>query len=194
MEKLSYALGMSMAASLVNSGLNDIDADSFSKAVADVINNNELEMSPENANDIIQTFFAQKQEEEIKANTEVGEKFLAENSKKEGVITLASGLQYEIIKEGNGKIPSANDTVECHYHGTLIDGKVFDSSVDRGQPATFGVNQVIRGWVEALQLMPVGSKWKLYVPSDMAYGAQGAGGLIGPNTTLIFDVELLSIK
>ena len=121
-------------------------------------------------------------------------KFLEENSKKEGVTTLASGLQYEIITEGNGSKPSATDRVKCHYHGTLIDGKVFDSSVERGQPAVFGVNQVIKGWVEALQLMSVGSKWRLYIPSDLAYGAQGAGEMIGPNTALIFDVELLGIE
>ena len=134
------------------------------------------------------------QEEQMKANIEEGQKFLEENSKKDGVITLDSGLQYEILTEGDGPKPTANDRVKCHYHGTLIDGNVFDSSVERGQPAVFGVTQVIRGWVEALQLMTVGSKWRLFIPSDLAYGAQGAGDMIGPNTALIFDVELLGIE
>ncbi len=195
MDKLSYALGMSMASSLVNSGLNKIDVDSFVKAFNEVINNGGAsEMSPQEANQYIQEFFSKRQEELLKENTEAGIKFLEDNSKKEGVTTLASGLQYEVITEGNGTKPSATDKVKCHYHGTLIDGRVFDSSVERGQPAVFGVNQVIKGWVEALQLMSVGSKWKLFIPSDLAYGANGAGELIGPNTTLVFEVELLGIE
>lgn len=194
MDKLSYALGMSMATSLANSGLSDINAEVFSKAVSDVLSKSELEMSPQEANEHIQVYFSKKQEEELKANTEAGLKFLEENAKKEGVVTLPSGLQYEVLQEGEGAIPTESDRVKCHYHGTLIDGRVFDSSVERGQPAVFGVNQVIRGWVEALQLMPTGSKWRLFVPSDLAYGAQGAGDMIGPNSTLIFDVELLGIE
>lgn len=195
MDKLSYALGMSMASSLVNSGLNKIDVDSFVKAFNEVINNGEAsEMSPQEANQYIQEFFSKRQEELLKENTEAGIKFLEDNSKKEGVTTLASGLQYEVITEGNGTKPSATDKVKCHYHGTLIDGRVFDSSVERGQPAVFGVNQVIKGWIEALQLMSVGSKWKLFIPSDLAYGAHGAGELIGPNTALVFEVELLGIE
>lgn len=194
MDKLSYALGMSMATSLANSGLSDINAKVFSKAVSDVLSKSELEMSPQEANEHIQVYFSKKQEEELKANSEAGLKFLEENAKKEGVVTLPSGLQYEVLQEGEGAIPTESDRVKCHYHGTLIDGRVFDSSVERGQPAVFGVNQVIRGWVEALQLMPIGSKWRLFVPSDLAYGAQGAGDMIGPNSTLIFDVELLGIE
>ena len=194
MEKLSYALGMSMASSLVNSGLNDINVEAFSKAVADVISKSELEMSPQEANEHIQVYFSKKQEEELKKNTEAGRIFLEENAKKEGVVTLPSGLQYEIITEADGEIPTATDKVKCHYHGTLITGEVFDSSVQRGQPAVFGVNQVIKGWVEALQLMSVGSKWKLFIPADLAYGAQGAGEMIGPNTALVFEVELLGIE
>lgn len=194
MDKLSYALGMSMATSLANSGLSDINAEVFSKAVSDVLSKSELEMSPQEANEHIQVYFSKKQEEELKANSEAGHKFLEENAKKEGVVTLPSGLQYEVLQEGEGAIPTESDRVKCHYHGTLIDGRVFDSSVERGQPAVFGVNQVIRGWVEALQLMPIGSKWRLFVPSDLAYGAQGAGDMIGPNSTLIFDVELLGIE
>ncbi len=194
MEKLSYALGMSMASSLVNSGLNDINVEAFSKAVADVISKSELEMSPQEANEHIQVYFSKKQEEELKKNTEDGRIFLEENAKREGVVILPSGLQYEIITEADGEIPTATDKVKCHYHGTLITGEVFDSSVQRGQPAVFGVNQVIKGWVEALQLMSVGSKWKLFIPADLAYGAQGAGEMIGPNTALVFEVELLGIE
>ncbi|NLU29966.1 FKBP-type peptidyl-prolyl cis-trans isomerase [Petrimonas sulfuriphila] len=194
MDKLSYALGMSMASSLVNSGLNQIDTDSFVKAFIEVINNGAAEMSPQEANQYIQEYLSKRQNEMLGENLRIGRKFLEENKKKDGVITLASGLQYEILKEGSGPKPKATEKVKCHYHGTLINGKVFDSSVERGQPAVFGVNQVIKGWVEALQLMSVGSKWRLYIPSELAYGSQGAGSSIEPNSTLIFDVELLGIE
>lgn len=194
MDKLSYALGMSMASSLVNSGLNQIDTDSFVKAFVEVINNGAAEMSPQEANEYIQDYLSKRQNEMLGENLRIGRKFLEENKKKNGVITLASGLQYEILKEGSGPKPKATEKVKCHYHGTLINGKVFDSSVERGQPAVFGVNQVIKGWVEALQLMSVGSKWRLYIPSELAYGSQGAGSSIEPNSTLIFDVELLGIE
>lgn len=193
MDKLSYALGMSMASSLVNSGLNQIDTDSFVKAFVEVINNGAAEMNPQEANQYIQEYLSKRQNEMLGENLRIGRKFLEENKKKDGVITLASGLQYEILKEGSGPKPKATEKVKCHYHGTLINGKVFDSSVERGQPA-FGVNQVIKGWVEALQLMSVGSKWRLYIPSELAYGSQGAGSSIEPNSTLIFDVELLGIE
>lgn len=194
MDKLSYALGMSMASSLVNSGLNQIDTDSFVKAFIEVINNGAAEMNPQEANQYIQEYLSKRQNEMLGENLRIGRKFLEENKKKDGVITLASGLQYEILKEGSGPKPKATEKVKCHYHGTLINGKVFDSSVERGQPAVFGVNQVIKGWVEALQLMSVGSKWRLYIPSELAYGSQGAGSSIEPNSTLIFDVELLGIE
>ncbi len=194
MDKLSYALGMSMASSLVNSGLNQIDTDSFVKAFVEVINNGAAEMSPQEANQYIQEYLSKRQNEMLGENLRIGRDFLEENKKKDGVITLASGLQYEILKEGSGPKPKATEKVKCHYHGTLINGKVFDSSVERGQPAVFGVNQVIKGWVEALQLMSVGSKWRLYIPSELAYGSQGAGSSIEPNSTLIFDVELLGIE
>ena len=194
MDKLSYALGMSMASSLVNSGLNQIDTDSFVKAFIEVINNGAAEMSPQEANQYIQEYLSKRQNEMLGENLRIGRDFLEENKKKDGVITLASGLQYEILKEGSGPKPKATEKVKCHYHGTLINGKVFDSSVERGQPAVFGVNQVIKGWVEALQLMSVGSKWRLYIPSELAYGSQGAGSSIEPNSTLIFDVELLGIE
>ena len=148
---------------------------------------------PDEANNILEAFIAKANAGQGTQNLEEGLKFLAENSKKDGVTTLPSGLQYEVLKEGEGDIPVSTDQVKCHYHGTLISGNVFDSSVERGEPAVFPVNGVIQGWVEALQLMSVGSKWKLFVPSELAYGQQGAGGAIGPNTTLIFDVELLEI-
>lgn len=194
MDKLSYAIGMSMASNLVNSGLKQIDVESFVKAFTEVINNTTPSMSPQEANQLLQDFFSKRQDEMLSNNLESGRAFLEENKKKENVVTLDSGLQYEILTKGTGAIPKATDSVKCHYHGTLLDGTVFDSSVQRGQPAVFGVNQVIKGWVEALQLMPVGSKWKLYIPSELAYGKQGAGGSIEPNSALIFEVELLGIE
>ncbi|HHW81657.1 MAG TPA: FKBP-type peptidyl-prolyl cis-trans isomerase [Bacteroidales bacterium] len=194
MKNLSYSLGMSMATQLMQTGLENLDVEAFVKAFTEIMKNEKPSMSLEEASEHIQAYFSAKQNEMLKINKAEGEKFLAENKKEDNVVELPSGLQYEIITEGKGDIPKATDTVECHYHGTLIDGTVFDSSVQRGQPAVFGVTQVIKGWVEALQLMPVGSKWKLFVPSDMAYGEQGAGDLIQPNTTLIFEVELLGIQ
>ena len=193
MNKLSYALGMSMASNLMNSGLKQLDVASFVEAFTVIMNNTTPSMSPQEANRVIQDYFSKQQDEMLSKNLEAGKAFLAENRKKEHVISLPSGLQYEVLVEGNGAKPKATDKVRCHYHGTLLDGTVFDSSVERGQPAIFGVNQVIKGWVEALQLMAVGSKWRLYIPSELAYGEQGAGGSIEPNATLIFDVELLDI-
>ena len=152
------------------------------------------EISYQEAQTAINDFFRALQDKAGQKNREEGQAFLAANARRPEVVTLPSGLQYEVVREGTGAKPKASDTVEVHYHGTLIDGTVFDSSVRRGTPATFGVTQVIPGWVEALQLMPVGSKWKLYIPSELAYGAQGAGGAIGPHTTLVFEVELLGIK
>lgn len=194
MDKLSYALGMSMASSLVGSGLKQIDVDSFVKAFSATINGEKPEISAQDANQHIQDYFSKRQNEMLEENIETGRKFLEENKKRDGVTALASGLQYEVMTAGDGPKPSATDKVRCHYHGTLINGTVFDSSVERGQPAVFGVNQVIKGWVEALQLMPVGSKWKLFIPSELAYGNQSAGSAIEPNSTLIFEVELLGIE
>ncbi len=194
MKNLSYSLGMSMATQLMQTGLENLDVESFVKAFTEIMKKEEPAMSLEEASQHIQEYFSEKQNEMLEKNKKAGEKFLAENKKKENVVELPSGLQYEVITEGNGAIPTATDTVQCHYHGTLIDGTVFDSSVQRGQPAVFGVTQVIKGWVEALQLMPVGSKWRLFVPSDMAYGEQGAGNDIQPNAALIFEVELLGIQ
>ena len=185
---------MSMASSLVGSGLKQIDVDSFVKAFSATINGEKPEISAQDANQHIQDYFSKRQNEMLEENIETGRKFLEENKKRDGVTALASGLQYEVMTAGDGPKPSATDKVRCHYHGTLINGTVFDSSVERGQPAVFGVNQVIKGWVEALQLMPVGSKWKLFIPSELAYGNQSAGSAIEPNSTLIFEVELLGIE
>ncbi|MDD2314430.1 MAG: FKBP-type peptidyl-prolyl cis-trans isomerase [Proteiniphilum sp.] len=193
MDKLSYALGMSMASNLMNSGLQQLDVQSFVKAFTETMNNTTPSMSPREANQVIQDYFSKQQDEMLSRNLDAGRAFLEENGKKEQVISLPSGLQYEVLVEGNGAKPKATDKVKCHYHGTLLNGTVFDSSVERGQPAVFGVNQVIKGWVEALQLMSEGSKWRLFIPSELAYGEQGAGGSIEPNATLIFDVELLEI-
>lgn len=194
MKNLSYSLGMSMATQLMQSNLENLDVDAFVKAFTEIMNNQKTSMSMEEATQHIQAYFTAKQNEILEMNKQEGELFLAENKKKESVVALPSGLQYEVLTEGDGAIPIATDTVKCHYHGTLMDGTIFDSSVERGQPATFGVTQVIKGWVEALQLMSVGSKWKLYVPSNLAYGEQGAGNDIEPNATLIFEVELLGIE
>jgi len=158
-----------------------------------VMENTTPELDVEKANNILQQFFSELEKKKFQANIEEGELFLEENSKRTEVTTLVSGLQYEIIQKGEGATPASTDKVKCHYHGTLVDGTVFDSSVQRGEPAEFPVNGVIQGWVEALQLMQVGSKWRLYVPSNLAYGERGAGGVIGPHATLIFEVELLAI-
>ena len=193
MEKLSYSLGLSIAGNLQNSGVAELDYESFARGVKHHMEGSNPEVAPEEANKIINEFFTELQSKQFEANIKAGQEFLAENAKKEGVVVLESGLQYEVMTEGTGDKPAATDQVKCHYHGTLIDGSVFDSSVQRGEPAVFPVNGVIAGWVEALQLMPVGSKWKLFIPSNLAYGEQGAGQQIGPHTTLVFEVELLEI-
>jgi len=194
MNKISYALGMNLAQNLKASGIETIEYAEFTKGLEAAFEGKDTDMSAEEANQLLQEFFGALQAKQHEATIQAGKDFLAENAKKEGVVTLESGLQYEIITEGNGAKPAATDQVECHYHGTLIDGNVFDSSVERGEPAVFPVNGVIQGWVEALQLMPVGSKWRLFIPSDLAYGERGAGQHIGPHTTLVFEVELLAIK
>lgn len=193
MNKLSYALGLSIGNNFRTSGISKIDLDSFQKGLKHVLEEAQPEMTYDEAKQVINDYFAELQEEKLTLNKQAGEEFLNINKGKEGVVTLASGLQYQILKSGDGAKPAATDQVRCHYHGTLIDGTVFDSSVQRGEPAVFGVSQVIKGWVEALQLMAVGSKWRLFIPSDLAYGATGAGQTIEPNSALIFDVELLNI-
>jgi FKBP-type peptidyl-prolyl cis-trans isomerase FklB len=195
MDKLSYALGMNVGYSYLASGINKLQVNDFAEGVRSVMEAQEPAISIDEAKQIINEFLTQLQAEADKAaeaNLQAGEAFLAENAKREGVITLPSGLQYEVLATGEGRQPKATDKVQCHYHGTLIDGMVFDSSVQRGTPAVFGVNQVIPGWVEALQLMNEGSRWKLYIPSKLGYGAQGAGP-IPPHATLIFEVELIKV-
>lgn len=192
-DKVSYSLGLNVAQNIKGQGLSEINYSAFAKGVEDIYEGNNAAIDPAKAQQILQEFFQKQQEKQSAGLKEAGEKFLAENAKKEGVVVLPSGLQYTIMKEGTGEKPSATSTVSTHYHGTLITGEVFDSSVDRGTPAEFPVNRVIPGWTEALQLMPVGSKWKLFIPYDLAYGAQGAGGKIGPYSALVFEVELLKI-
>jgi FKBP-type peptidyl-prolyl cis-trans isomerase FklB len=194
-EKISYIIGRDMAANLKKQGI-DIEAESFVKGLKEVIAGQPSSLSQQEvqqAMTALQQEMQQKQGAKGTENQKAGEAFLAENKNKEGVKTLPSGLQYQVLQEGTGKSPSASDKVTTHYHGTLIDGTVFDSSYERGQPATFPVNGVIAGWTEALQLMKEGAKWRLFIPANLAYGSQGAGDSIGPNATLIFDVELISV-
>ena len=193
MEKVSYALGVSIASNLKGSGIDNLDRESFSKGLDDVLTGSGATMTPQELDDTLKAFFTEIQEKQAQKEIEAGKIFLEENKKNAGVVELPSGLQYQVLKEGYGEKPAETDQVKCHYHGQLIDGSVFDSSVERGEPAVFGVTQVIKGWVEALQLMTVGSKWRLFIPSELAYGAQGAGQAIKPHSTLIFNLELLEI-
>ena len=193
MDKFSYGLGMGIGQNLLSMGVQDMNVEDFVKGLKDVLTGAKPEMSHSEAQAVVNDHFRKLAEEAYTQNKASGEAFLAENAKKEGVTVLPSGLQYEVITAGNGKKPSATDRVQCHYEGTLIDGTIFDSSIKRGEPAVFGVNQVIKGLVEALQLMQEGAKWRLYIPYDMAYGEHGAGEMIPPYSTLIFDVELIKV-
>lgn len=192
-EKFSYSIGLSVASNLIGSGIKTIDTEAFDMAIKDAYEGKMPQISADEANQIIQEYISRVQDKEKDENLTAGKAYLEENKKKQHVEELPSGMQFEVMAQGDGELPSATDNVKCHYHGTLIDGSVFDSSVQRGEPATFPVNGVIQGWQEALQLMPVGSKWKLFIPPHLAYGENGAGGVIGPNATLIFEVELLEI-
>ncbi len=191
-DSLSYAFGISIADNLKTQKIENINPRAIGRAFQDFYNN-ESKINKDDANKMIQSHFEDIEAKKHQATVDEGKKFLAENAKKEGVVTLPSGLQYKVIKEGTGNIPVASDKVRVNYEGTLIDGTKFDSSYDRGQPAEFGVTQVIKGWTEALQLMKEGSVWMLYIPSDLAYGSRQAGKEIKPFSTLIFKVELLSI-
>ena len=200
MDKVSYALGLGIGQQLAQTGASELNIDDFAAAIRDVIAGNELKVQHREAQQIVQEYFAQKEkkinaqrQEQGKVHKEAGEKYLAENAKKDGVVTLPSGLQYQVLKEGNGKKPSAKDTVMCHYEGFLIDGTVFDSSVQRGEPATFPLQQVIAGWTEGLQLMQEGAKYRFFIPYRLAYGEGGAGAAIPPYAALIFDVELIQV-
>ena len=200
MDKLSYALGLGIGQQLAQMGAESISAEDFVQAIKDVIEGKELQVSHREAQVIVQDYFQQQEkkmqaqrEAQGKMHKEAGEKFLAENKNKEGIVTLPSGLQYQVLKEGNGKKPTAKDTVMCHYEGTLIDGTIFDSSYQRGEPATFPLQQVIAGWTEGLQLMQEGAKYRFFIPYRLGYGAGGAGAQIPPFAALIFDVELIQV-
>lgn len=195
-QKLGYAIGFQVAQDLHQSGL-DVDPDTFAQAVRDVLTNQPPKMSREDMQAAVEKFQQQQAAQQAaKAEKALkdGQAFLAANKAKKGVVTRPSGLQYLVVKEGDGKSPAATDTVEVNYRGTLIDGTEFDSSYSRGQTVSFPVNQVIQGWQEVLPLMKTGAHWKVYIPSNLAYGERGAGGSIGPNETLVFDIELISIK
>ena len=194
MDKVSYALGMSIANNIMASGVNGLNVEEFVKAITTYMAGEEPAMTPAEAQQVLIDYFTKLQEEQTAALNAEGEAFLAQNAKNEGVVTLPSGLQYKVLKSGNGATPKASDSVECHYEGRLISGTVFDSSYQRGETATFGVTQVIAGWVEALQLMKEGDKWQLFIPYNLAYGERGAGAQIPPFATLIFDVELIKVK
>ena len=193
MDKVSYALGLSMGHNFLGTGIKDLIVDEFAKALKAVYENTTPEMSMEEAKGVINKYFEELNKELLESNKKAGVAYLEEFAQQPGVIVLPSGLEYKVITEGTGEIPGPTDKVRVHYTGKTIDGRVFDSSVQRGQPAEFGVNQVIPGWTEALQLMPEGSKWELVIPSDLAYGERGAGDSIAPNSTLIFEVELLKV-
>src|SRR5574344_721842 len=200
MDKVSYALGLGIGQQLAQMGASELNIDDFAQAIKDVVAGSDLKVQHSEAQNIVQEYFA-KQEEKInaqraeqgKTQKEAGEKYLAENAKKSGVVTLPSGLQYQVLKEGNGQKPAAKDSVTCHYEGMLIDGTLFDSSIQRGEPATFSLQQVIAGWTEGLQLMQEGAKYRFFIPYRLAYGEGGAGASIPPFAALIFDVELLKV-
>jgi len=201
MDKLSYALGIGIGSQLAGMGAKELNIDDLAQAIKDVISGSELKVDNAEAQTLVQNFFQEQEAKQQAAAAEAGkvakaagEAFLAENGKKDGVVTLPSGLQYQVLKEGNGKKPSATDQVVCHYEGTLIDGTVFDSSYKRNQPATFGLNQVIAGWTEGVQLMQEGAKYRFFIPYNLAYGERGAGAQIPPFAALVFDVELIEVK
>ena len=201
MDKLSYALGLGIGRQLSQMGATDLNIDDFAQAVKDMIDGKEPQVATAEAQQIVEDFFRKQEErqraeaaEKYKGAKSEGEKYLSENAKKEGVVTLPSGLQYQVLKEGNGKSPKATDKVVCHYEGMLIDGTMFDSSVQRGEPATFPLNGVIAGWTEGLQLMKEGAKYRFFIPYQLGYGERGAGASIPPFATLVFDVELIEVK
>ena len=200
MDKLSYSLGLGIGHQLDDMGAKDLNIDDFSTAIKDVMAHGKLQVSETEAQSLVQDFFQRQEQKQQSAAAEngaqakaSGEKYLLENSKKEGVVTLPSGLQYQVLKEGNGRKPKATDNVKCHYEGMLVDGTLFDSSIQRGEPATFPLNQVIAGWTEGLQLMQEGAKYRFFIPYSLGYGERGAGRAIPPYSALIFDVELIAV-
>jgi FKBP-type peptidyl-prolyl cis-trans isomerase FklB len=194
MDQLSYAWGMALGSQLRGMGVTNLNKEDFDEAVHAAFDGKETKMSPEEANQIIQKYLQELTEKKVAEIKAVGDKFLEENAKKENVITTASGLQYTVEKEGTGEQPTAEDEVTVHYTGKLLDGQVFDSSVSRGEPATFPLNRVIPGWTEGVQLMKEGGKYTFYIPSDLAYGPQGVPNAIPPHSTLIFEVELIKVN
>ena len=201
MDKLSYALGIGIGTQLRGMGATNLNIDDFAQAIKDAIAGKKLKVDNKEAQTLVNNFFAEQQARKEAAAAEagraakaVGEDFLAENAKKDNIVVLPSGLQYEVVREGNGKKPSATSKVKCHYEGTLIDGTKFDSSYDRGEPATFGLNQVIAGWTEGLQLMNEGAKYRFFIPYNLGYGERGAGASIPPYAALVFDVELIEVQ
>ncbi len=193
-DTVSYSLGVIVAQNLVKQGISGVNADGIAKGLSDVLNGNELAVNAQDADRIFSTFVQEQQAKMHEVNKSAGESFLAENMKRKEVVTTDSGLQYEVITEGSGEKPAASSTVNVHYHGTTIDGNVFDSSVERGQPISFPLQNVIKGWTEGLQYMTVGSKYRFFIPQDLAYGAQSPSPAIQPFSTLIFEVELLGIE
>jgi FKBP-type peptidyl-prolyl cis-trans isomerase FklB len=193
-DSVAYSIGVSIGANMKKDGLDSLNLDIMKEAIRSAIKGDSLLVDAAQSQSVIQAYLSAKQKQKGDANLEAGKKFLAENKKKQGVIELPDGLQYMVVTQGTGPKPVASDTVSVHYHGTLIDGTVFDSSIERGEPAEFPVGAVIPGWTEALQLMNVGSKYKLFIPANLAYGERSAGPKIAANSTLIFDVELLKIK
>ena len=193
LDSVCYGLGVDIADNLKGQGLGDLNVEAMAKGLQDILNDSELVISKEEVGPLLNEYMGQMQAKKAKEAAKEGEEFLAINATKKGVVTLESGMQYEVLTSGSGATPGLNDKVTTHYTGTLIDGTVFDSSVERGQPASFPVSGVIKGWTEALQLMKEGDKWKLYIPYDLAYGDRGAGADIGPYSTLIFEIELISV-
>ncbi|MCI5876120.1 MAG: FKBP-type peptidyl-prolyl cis-trans isomerase [Prevotella sp.] len=200
MDKVSYALGLGIGRQLTDMGAKDLNIDDFAQAIKDVLAGGDGKLSETEAQTIVRTFFEEQEKkqraaaaERFKDNKAKGEAYLKANADKEGVVTLPSGLQYQVLREGNGKQPKATDRVRCHYEGMLIDGTLFDSSIQRGEPAVFGLNQVIAGWTEGVQLMKEGAKYRFFIPYNLGYGERGAGQQIPPYSALVFDVELIDV-
>ena len=200
MDKVSYALGLGIGHQLMDMGAQELNIDDFAQAIKDILAGKKPHIAAGEAQTLVQNFFQEQEKkqraaaaERGKAAREVGEKYLEENAKKEGVVTLPSGLQYKVLREGNGRKPKASDQVKCHYEGMLVDGTLFDSSLQRGEPATFPLNGVIAGWTEGLQLMQEGAKYRFFIPYHLGYGERGAGAQIPPFAALVFDVELIEV-
>ena len=193
MNKISYALGLGIGQQLKSMNIEGFSLEDFTRSVGDIMAGNPTEMSSRDAQKMLNEYFQKKQKEQAETAIAEGKVFLEQNARKAGVVQTRSGLQYEVLTEGNGRTPKATDTVRCHYEGRLLDGSVFDSSYKRGEPADFGLNQVIAGWTEGVQLMKEGAKYRFYIPYLLGYGEQGAGSSIPPYSTLVFDVELIKV-